>query len=122
MGRLLGRIKRRADFLRLNATARKWVGRGFVLQACPHLDQSTKTRVGFTVSRKVGGAVARNRAKRRLRALADRVVTDMETPAADYVLIGRRETVTVPFSEMEQELRIALQELNKTTVKKDTPT
>ena len=120
MGRLLGRIKRRADFLTVAAARRKWVGQGFVLQACPRSDENPETRVGYTASRKVGGAVVRNRAKRRLRALADRVVTKAGKSGMDYVLIGRRDTVRLPFSDMEQDLHRALQKVNTQRGKKGT--
>lgn len=66
-------------------------------------------RVGYTCSKKVGGAVVRNRAKRRLRAAAAEVLPNEGTPGWDYVLIGRRDaTVARPFSDLVADLRGAL--------------
>jgi ribonuclease P protein component len=65
-------------------------------------------RVGFTTSKKVGNAVARNRARRRLRAAVDEVFPALARPGLDYVVIGRQETVARPYSLLLQDLRTAL--------------
>jgi ribonuclease P protein component len=65
-------------------------------------------RVGFTASRKVGNAVVRNRAKRRLRAVAARVLSDMGRPGTDYVLIARAATAERPFAALLDDLEAAL--------------
>jgi len=108
MGHPLGRLKRREDFLRVAAARKKRVSTGFVLQACPHPDNSTIMRVGFTASRKVGGAIERNRTKRRLRAAAAAVLPELGKPGTDYVIIGRRDTATMPFDALESDLRRAV--------------
>lgn len=108
MGHPLGRLKCREDFLRVAAARKKCVAPGFVLQACPHPTNNTEMRVGFTASRKVGGAVERNRTKRRLRAVAARILPDLGKPGTDYVIIGRRETATMPFDALECDLRRAV--------------
>lgn len=64
--------------------------------------------MGFTASRKVGNAVARNRAKRRLRAAADTLIADHADPGRDYVLIARAATLTRPFSALLHDLETAL--------------
>lgn len=66
-------------------------------------------RVGITASRKVGGAVVRNRVRRRLRALADSVLAEAGEPGCDYVLIGRHATASRPFAALIEDLRRALQ-------------
>lgn len=71
-------------------------------------------RVGFTCSKKVGNAVTRNRAKRRLRAAADAVLTEKGFAGFDYVLIGRAETtVAVPFKTLTSELSRAIERIHE---------
>jgi ribonuclease P protein component len=113
MGEAVGRLKRRAEFLRVAASRRKWAAPGLILQAAPAAPQddvssATSIRVGFTCSKKVGNAVARNRAKRRLRAAAREVIGLEGAPSHDYVLIGRTETLRRPYALLLQDLRTAL--------------
>jgi ribonuclease P protein component len=68
-------------------------------------------RIGFTASRKVGNAVARNRAKRRLRALSAEVMTQHAMPGRDYVLIARQTTPTREYSALRGDLERALKRL-----------
>lgn len=107
----LPRLKRRADFLRV-ARGRKTQTEGLILQARARADvppDQTAPRIGFTVTRKVGNAVMRNRVKRRLRAVADLLLPSLARAGYDYVLIGRSTTVNRPFhalcSDLEQALR-----------------
>ena len=67
--------------------------------------------VGFTASRRVGGAVARNRARRRLRAAADQVIATSARPDLDYVLIARTATLSRRFDRLAADLRTALAKL-----------
>jgi ribonuclease P protein component len=101
-------LKKRTDFLRA-ARARKVVLPGFILQIRTRNDQDPSIRVGFTCSKKVGNAVARNRAKRRLRELARLVLPQHGKTGHDYVLIGRAgKTATHGFGQMMAELEQAL--------------
>ncbi len=68
-------------------------------------------RVGFTVTKKVGNATVRNRARRRLRAAADRLLPDHGRPGNDIVLIGRRTTLDRPFTALVDDLETALRRL-----------
>jgi ribonuclease P protein component len=113
MEKAVGRLKRRAEFLRVAASRRKWAAPGLILQAAPAESQEPSSstpsiRVGFTCSKKVGNAVARNRAKRRLRAAARELVGLEGAPLHDYVLIGRQETLRRPYALLLQDLRTAL--------------
>ena len=107
----LAGLTRRAEFLAA-ARARRAGTPGFLLQArCRRAGEADPetARVGFTCSRKVGNAVTRNRAKRRLRAVARAVLPAAGRPGWDYVLVGRPgATVERPYADLEQDLRGAL--------------
>jgi ribonuclease P protein component len=103
-------LARRADFLAA-ARARRQSRPGFVLQARRRAADEAPgaIRVGYTCSRKVGNAVARNRAKRRLRAAARAVLPQRGLAGWDYVLIGRPETTAArPFASLCDDLASAL--------------
>ena len=107
----LDHLRTRADFQRLTSSRRKHATRGLVLQvaAQPAGRDTTQPRIGFTASKKVGNAIARNRAKRRLRALAREVLQPRVQPSLDYVLVGRHTTVTRPWSKLVQDLETAIE-------------
>jgi ribonuclease P protein component len=110
-------LKKRADFLRASG-ARRQAMPGFVVQARERDADETGTgeiRVGYTCSKKVGNAVARNRAKRRLRALAHETLPSVAREGWDYVLIGRRDaTADLAFDEMRGDLCRAIDRLHGT--------
>lgn len=111
MAARLDRLKKRADFLRVAAQKRKWAAPGLILQAAPATGtelQADSIRVGFTVSKKVGNSVCRNRARRRLKAAVDEIFPDHARLDLDYVVIGRRETLDRPYSLLLQDLLTAL--------------
>ena len=101
------RLKRRADFQRAAAKGRKAPTEGLVLQALFRHDNAP-ARVGFTVTKKIGNAVVRNRTRRRLREAARLVLVQHPVAGADLVLIGRNATRTRPFSALQDDLRRAL--------------
>jgi ribonuclease P protein component len=106
-------MNKRADFLKA-ASARRQGTNGFLLQARDRADGEALMRVGFTASKKIGNAVARNRAKRRLRALAREVLTGLARPGWDYVLVARPEaTVSRPYADLRADLTQALQSVHR---------
>ena len=118
MGGTLPRLKRRSEFLRAATRGRKWAMPGLLLQVRVRdsRDEShgaeAPIRVGFTASKKVGGAVARNRAKRRLRALADGILPVAAKGGRDYVLIARAGTRNRTFAGLQDDLKKALRKLD----------
>ena len=130
---IIGRLRTRPDFLKVAAEGAKWVTPGLILQArrrpppaavgtgvagtgvgatgkatAREPIEEDEVRVGFTVSRKVGNATKRNRARRRLRAAATEVLPELGRPGCDYVLIGRVRTLDRPYGELVEDLRQAL--------------
>jgi ribonuclease P protein component len=115
----LGRLKTRSEFLRVAAQARKCVKPGLILQAArrdggddsPRKKSGSEPRIGFTATRRIGGAVERNRARRRLRAAAREVFPGLALPGHDYVVIARRQTLARPYAELLSDLSDALRKL-----------
>ena len=111
------RLKRRAEFLRVAGKGRKSVTPGLILQALRRpadadpAGAGERPRVGFTASRKVGIAVERNRARRRLRAAVDRVMPLHAAPRHDYVLVARAGTIRRPFAALVSDLEAALKQV-----------
>lgn len=107
----LGRLKKRGEFLAAARKGRKAVTPGLVLQALRRKDgddEARPARFGLTASRKVGNAVTRNRARRRLRAAAAELLPEFGRAGTDYVLIARGDTPARPYRELLQDLRSAL--------------
>ena len=111
-------LRKRSDFLRASRAAHRATP-GFVLQMRIRRPdelppaQASDIRVGFTCSKKVGNAVARNRAKRRLREIARLVLPTHGRPGMDYVLIGRKDTTaTLTFTDLQADLIGALAKLH----------
>ena len=114
------RLKKRAEFLRVAGTRRKWVTQGLILQGAPrpgikpdteYAGEDRLVRVGFTVTKKVGKAVVRNRVRRRLRAVADQLMSEMALPGWDYVVIGRQQTIDRDFEKLVDDMRFALRRI-----------
>ena len=126
------RLKTRREFLRVAAARRKRVRPGLIVQAArrktslsrpasppprqgPSGESTRDTlgaiRVGFTASRKVGKAVDRNRARRRLRAAAAEVLPALGEAGTDYVLVARKATLARPYGDLVRDLHEALVQL-----------
>jgi len=104
------RLKKRKEFLRA-ARGVKWVTPGLILQCWKRCDNSS-SRIGFTVTKRVGNAVVRNRVKRRLRELARHDKAHTQT-GLDYVVIGRKSTISRAFSELEKDLSVAFHGIHR---------
>ncbi len=134
----VGRLKTRPQFLRVAAAKRKWATPGLVLQAArrQHGDhraapdllekpgrstEEADVRVGFTVTRRIGNAVIRNRAKRRLKAAAEEVFPRLGRSGTDYVVIGRAGTLERPYPALVQDLEQAIAKLDRPPRRKDSP-
>ena len=107
------KMRKRADFLRAARALRQGTT-GFHLQGNPRGDGLATVRVGFTCSKKVGNAVARNRAKRRLREVARKMLPEQGRPGWDYVLIGRAGApASRDFADLQDDLRRALERIHQ---------
>jgi ribonuclease P protein component len=121
---VVARLKKRADFLAA-AKGRREHQRCFVLQARPRGEAAPTTqdnpvsldnapRFGFTVTKKVGNSVIRNRIRRRLREAVRLTELSLAKPNHDYVLIARIEALTAPFEDMRGEIFRALTRIHQT--------
>ena len=107
------KLFKRSDFLRVQRAALKYVTTSLVIQSAPSNKVGQRnTRVGFTASKKIGNAVKRNFAKRRMRALISRQ-SDELVEAEDYVVIARQALLVKKFSDIEVEMVGAIYALNK---------
>ena len=129
MAGTFARLKRRADFLKVASARQKWVAPGLIVQARRRTGEEganeqpggsrrggkkadpSLTRVGFTVSGKVGHAVARNRARRRLRAALASLDANSVADGVDFVVIGWTETLIRPFPDLVGDLVQAFKRL-----------
>jgi ribonuclease P protein component len=104
------RLTRRADFLAARDGARALASAFFVQAKNRH--DAAEPRVGFTVTKKTGSAVERNRIRRRLREAAKNVMSGAGKPGFDYVLVARREALAAPFAALVEDLERALKKVH----------
>lgn len=113
----LTRLKKRSEFLRVASARLKRVTPGLILQGRKHTLKEIESskietlRLGFTVSKKVGNAVVRNRVKRRLKAAAQAILPIKAPTHVDLVIIGRQNTLKRPFPDLLADLENALGKL-----------
>lgn len=107
------KLKKRKEFVRVAKRGDRVVTTSLVLQAAPALSGTEKQpRFGYTTTKKIGHAVVRNRARRRMRA-AVRDLREYAHEQTDYVLIGRFSTAECPFETLRKDLKFALKRINK---------
>jgi len=112
----LATLKRRPQFQRVRSGAR-WAGPAFVLEGRRRAsqDMADSPRFGFTVSKKVGGAVERNRIRRRLKAAVRGILPDHARRDFDYVIVARRPALDVTFAALVSDLVDALKRVHGRT-------
>ncbi|MGH6943994.1 MAG: ribonuclease P protein component [Geminicoccaceae bacterium] len=108
------RLKRRPEFLAVAASRKRWVTPAFVLQAGPRPGAGqaaggSEIGLGFTASRRVGKAVARNRARRRLAEAARAILPGPAKPGYNYVIVARPAVLTCPFDRLLSELTVGFE-------------
>ncbi len=108
----MARLKKRPEYLAVAATRRKWVTSSFILQAKPG-ETSEDPKAGFTVSKKVGNAVIRNKTRRRLKEAARVILPEHGQKGWAYVFIGRQAAFDYPFDKLKADMRWALAKLAK---------
>lgn len=106
-----GRLKKRPEFLCVAQKGKKWVSPGVIIQSL-ETDKNT-VRFGFTATKKIGNAVTRNRAKRRLRAVADTLFNDpqLSLKSNDLVFIARDVTPTYDWDQLLKDAKWCLKRL-----------
>jgi len=108
----LEKLTKRSDYLAAATTEVRWVSPAFILQIYARRTD-VSPRYGITASRKVGGAVERNFAKRRLRTLVHTHLSSHARSGTDYVLIARPPLLTLPFARITHDFEKALKTLQK---------
>ena len=114
----LTRILKRSEYLRVKQRGTSVAKPGLVIQAASSGNDSSYLypRVGFTVSKRVGNAVKRNRARRRLKSIASDVLPKEGFQAWDYVFIGRLVTLDRPYDLLLEDARAALRKIHQKTI------
>ena len=105
-------IPSRTRFLAARSKGKKALARGLVIQAIAR--DSNDWRIGLTATKKIGNAVTRNRARRRMRALARDHLSPLAKNGVDYVLIARHDTATANWQDMANGLQKAIRYLHRT--------
>jgi len=113
---MIGRLLKRGDFLKVQA-GRSWATPSFVLKVRPRPSDAEPNgdlaRFGFTVTKRLGSAVIRNRARRRLKEAVRLVAPDHAKGGFDYVLIGRQGALDEAFGDIMEQLRVALSKIHQ---------
>ena len=119
---LFGALRKRQDFLFVQHKGVRQVMTHFILQAAVKPASTASQlalsyRTGVTASKKVGNAVARNRAKRRMRALFRKLDCDHAPPGTDYVLVARHSLVQAAWTELSADFSMAAKRIHNKLIK-----
>jgi ribonuclease P protein component len=111
-------LKKRSEFLRLKA-GKRYSAKSFILEtkASETHRKTEYSRVGYTVTKKVGNAVVRNRIRRRLREAVSKTFAEKSLPTHDYVLIGKYGALTQNFASILKDLEQALDHVHRNGAK-----
>ena len=101
---MINKIKSRKDFIRIQRNGKKVVSSCLIIQHLKSIDDENATRFGFTASKKVGGAVLRNKAKRRMRSLVNELKNIFNPQGDDFVLVARKQVVNQDYNKIKDEL------------------
>lgn len=112
------RLKKRHQFLKATHNGKKFVSSTMILQAVAQ-DEFEGSRLGFTVTKKLGNAVIRNRIRRRLRAVARIIFLEQSISNYDYVIIARKGAYDAPFETLKRDLSYLFRLFKKSLKKKD---
>ena len=111
----LGRLRTRREFLEVTSQKNKIVTKSFVIfSKFKNSHINSDILIGYTVSDKIGNAVLRNKAKRRLKSAAKNVIKEKGIPGTNYVIIARNKITRIPFESLENDLTYALRQLSLT--------
>ena len=99
-------IKKRVDFLKVSKSGKKKFTKGFILQKYKRSMDSEKDtiRIGFTITKKIGGAVIRNKIKRRFRAIIKEIFTKYLKKNYDYVIIANKKSLIMDYKELKSDV------------------
>jgi ribonuclease P protein component len=106
-------LTKRSEFVTISQNGKKFITPRFVLQYRKACELSGPIRLGITVTKRHGGAVIRNRMRRRLREAARQVFPNSARPGYDYVLIGRAPVLTCSFDQLMKDMNFALSRIHK---------
>ncbi len=116
------RLKKRPEFLKIAKNGRRWITPAFVIQVFERADNTADSicRVGFTVTKKLDKrAVVRNRAKRRLKEMASKILPEYCLQNTDIVFIARNDSLTMEYTDLMKNCRWALKRLEFTKNEKN---
>lgn len=113
MDAIVTSLTKRVDYLSVAGTRRKWITPSFIVQVKPGHQEGESIAVGFTASKKVGNAVKRNRARRRLKEAVRITIKETGQTGWAYVFIARESAVSYPFEKILSDMKWALAKLHK---------